>query len=379
MKSIVIVASWSVSEIDGLLYLPSTHYIYLRYLSTKFHTIYLVSTRSANNSIVNNSFLDLSNVKFIPLPHISSYANSIPKIWIWYKTLKSVRNKSDLFYCRVPDPFSWMATLIFRKKTIMHFVGDTIDATIHNEKWSRLKKYFMILGYLPDYALTLLAARRSRVFTNGNHLAFKLRKYGVNATGVISSTISRDDFIGVKESVVHHELTLIYIGYIRYAKGIKTFFNLWTELKKSHPNFKFHLIGDGEMYSDVVDFIKLNNLSSNVILHGRINDRTQMNTLLRNSDLFLFPSLSEGSPRVVLEAMAQGVPVISTPVGSLPSTFENNKTIRFFDFQDYLSLLKIINEFTINPAPFILQGICAYNLVKENFTIESFLDTVFDV
>lgn len=377
MNSIAIVASWMISEVDAKLYLPSTHYVYLQYISTEYEKIYLISTRASKNTKINNTELNIPNVEYIPLPYISSYINSMNKIIAWYRALKSIKDKSDVVYCRVPDPFSWMPTLFFGKKTIMHFVGDTIDATMNNEKWSYLKKITMIAGYLPDYALTLLAARHSKVYTNGGHLARKLSKYGIKATSVISSTVSEKSFVEPNVFKVHSQIRLIYIGYIRYAKGISTLMNLWIKLKYAYPDFIFDVVGNGEMFEDVQRFIIENNLAENIRLHGCINDRDKMNLLLRLSDLFIFPSLSEGSPRVVIEAMSQGTPVISTPVGSLPTTFVEGETIRFFDYHNVDKVFEIIKEFGDNPKPFILQRDKAYQLVKENYTIELFLRKVF--
>ena len=259
----------------------------------------------------------------------------------------------------------------------MHFVGDTIDATKNNEKWSSLKKIVMIAGYLPEYALTLLAAHHSKVYTNGEHLVQKLSKYGIKATAVISSTVSEISLVTPNAFKLHFQLRLIYIGYIRYAKGVNTLMELWIKLKLEYPDFKFEVIGNGEMFADVQKFVVDNNLINNVILHGHVDNRNKINQLLRASDLFVFPSLSEGSPRVVIEAMAQGTPVISTPVGSLPTTFVEGETIRFFDYHDVDRAFKIIKEFVDNPEPFIFQRDKAYELVKNNYTIEAFLGKIF--
>ena len=261
----------------------------------------------------------------------------------------------------------------------MHFVGDTIDATEHNEKWSWLKKKVMIAGYLPDYWLTLRAARRSHVFTNGTHLSAKLVHYGVKATPVISSTIFEtdlhDDFTPLPVNEGKVEIT--YIGYVRFAKGMNCLMTFCKKLKDAGINYHFNLIGNGEMFDDVQAFFEKEGLTRHVTMHGHISEREKMNEILRKSDLFFFPSLSEGSPRVVIEAMAQGVPVISTPVGSLPGTFKNGETIRFFDYNDVGKAVSIVQDYLWNATPFDKQRRAAYKMVAEQFTIEKFLSKVF--
>ncbi|MBO7617866.1 MAG: glycosyltransferase family 4 protein [Bacteroidales bacterium] len=376
--TLAIIASWSLVQSGKETYIPTTHYVYLNYVAGVYEQVYLISPLSKEGTKNKGKALGLPNVKVVPLPFNGSYFGALKNWKAYYKTLQHVRDKVDVVYCRVPDPFSWMPALLFKKKTIMHFVGDTIDATQHNEKWSWLKKKVMIAGYLPDYWLTLRAAKRSRVYTNGYHLANRLVKYGIKATPVISSTVSEkdlhDDFTSLPLS--NDKVVITYIGYVRFAKGMNCLMEFCKRLKDEEISFLFNLIGDGEMFDEVKAFIEKENLSE-VIMHGHIDSKERMNEILRTSDLFFFPSLSEGSPRVVVEAMAQGTPVMSTPVGSLPTTFTEKESIRFFDFNDAKGAVDIVKEYLQNPKPFETQRNQAYKMVAEQFTIEKFLSNVF--
>lgn len=378
--NIALLASWSLVQSGSDIYIPTTHYVYLNYVVGLYDEVYLISPLSHDESKKKGKVVGFSNVRIIPLPHNGSYLGALKNVMAYRRALRQVCDKVDVVYCRVPDPFSWMPALLFKKKTIMHFVGDTIDATQHNEKWSWLKKKVMIAGYLPDYWLTLKAARRSKVYTNGHHLADKLKKHRIKAIPVISSTVSEkdlhEDFKALPIEKVIVDIT--YIGYVRFAKGMNCLMEFCKRLKNENIHFHFHLVGGGEMFDDVKTFIEREALSDKVTMYGHIDDKAKMNEILRNSDLFFFPSLSEGSPRVVIEAMAQGTPVMSTPVGSLPTTFEDGTTIRFFGFDDVEKAIEIVKEYLADPVPFEAQRQHAYRLVSEQFTIEKFLSKVFN-
>lgn len=382
-NSIALLCAWNLQKYDNHFYTLNVHYSYVKYASESFRTVYLITSvkvvESMDGVSIDYCIDDFKNVEVVELPPVESYAKSIVNFKRYKEAILSIKDKVDLFYSRVPDPFAWMPALMTDKKSIMHFVGDTIDATHHNENWSWLKKKIMIAGYLPEYALTLKAARRSRVFTNGHHLAVKLEQRGVKATAVVSSTVSEKDLhegfvsLPIQDGMV--EIT--YVGFVRFAKGMNCLMDFCHRLRDAGINYHFNLIGSGEMMDDVKAFVEKEQLNDLVTLHGHIDSKQRMNEILRHSDLFFFPSLSEGSPRVVIEAMAQGTPVMSTPVGSLPTAFEDGKSIRFFGFNDAEKAVSIVREFLNDAEPFEHQRQTAYSMVKESFTLEKFLSKVF--
>ena len=379
-KTITLLTGWNLTRLGSKYYISGTHYTYLEFISAKYEKIYLLSSVSTLLNERNSKEIVFSNIEVVDLPYSGSFLKAQKSVINYYKAIKSIAGKTDLFYCRVPDPFCWMPRLIFHKRTIMHIVGDTIDATKYNEKWSWIKKKVMIAGYYPDYLLTILAAKKSTVYTNGFHIANRLKRYSINANPVVSSTISEKIFddnlpdLNTQESPIR----IIYVGYIRFAKGMNCLMHLCEKMQDSGFDYIFDIIGNGEMFDELKNFVKNNKLENKVILHGHVDDKTKLLQMIRSSQLFFFPSLSEGSPRVVIEAMSQGIPVVSTPVGSLPTTFEDKKEIRFFDFNDYEMAYDIIKSFLSKRSSFEKMRDEAYKKVKNNYTIEAFLGKIFE-
>lgn len=379
-KTITLLTGWNLTRTGCKYYISGTHYTYLEFISTKYEKIYLLSSVSTVLNERNFKEIIFSNIEVVELPYSGSFLKAQKSVIKYYKAIKSIVGKTDLFYCRVPDPFCWMPRLIFHKRTIMHFVGDTIDATKYNEKWSWIKKKIMIAGYYPDYLLTILAAKKSTVYTNGFHIANRLKRYSVDANPVVSSTISEKIFddnlpdLNMQDSPIR----IIYVGYIRFAKGMNCLMHLCEKMQDSGFDYIFDIVGNGEMFDELKNFVENNKLENKVILHGHVDDKAKLLQMIRSSHLFFFPSLSEGSPRVVIEAMSQGIPVVSTPVGSLPTTFEDKKDIRFFDFNDYEMAYEIIKSFLSERSSFEKMRDEAYRKVKNNYTIEAFLGKIFE-
>ncbi len=381
--NIGLLVSWNLLKYKDIYLTINVHYAYIKFLSYNFRKIYLITSIKKTNNInilmKYNKLDDFHNIEVIELPEVKSFAKSLLNFYKYYKSIKYVSPLVDLFYCRVPDPFSWMPVFLGGEKIIMHFVGDTIEATKYNEKWSILKKMFIIIGYLPEWHMTLLAAKKSCVYCNGQHLVKKLYKKGVKAKVVVSSTISYEDLpellhvIPVKQGSV----SILFLSYIRYSKGINCLMGLIEKLEEETVPYHFNIVGDGEMMPELKSFVESKGYSSHVTIHGYVNDRGKINQLMDNSDIFFFASLSEGSPRVIIEAASRGVPVVSTPVGSLPFAFKDGESIRFYPFNDACTACEIIKEFMKNPVLFVHLRNAAYNLVKEKYTSEVFMSKIF--
>ena len=376
MKSILIQA-WSVYKIQDHYYLPYTHWIYLNEIVNYYDEVCLLSPVNVND--ISNAGLvpvDFKNVYVEALPYSNSYLTSIKFFYSYFSIYKKMKY-FDVSYARYPIPFGWLQKFFLKgTKRIIHFVGDPIDAAITNPNFNFLKKVLLITFFMPEHLMYMWACKGAKVYTNGFHLAERLKKYGVNATPLISSTLNQNDFYFEANKILNPEsLKIVYVGYLRKAKGVETVLKAFHLLQNTYANAKLKIVGDGEFHNHLNQMV-LKDEIQNVSFLGHIDDRNQLNEILRNNDIFCFASLSEGSPRVILEAMANGVNVVSTPVGSLPDIFNDNENIIFANFNDEKDFYEKINTLLNNKEKAFNIKFNAYNKIK-NFTIESFIKNIF--
>jgi glycosyltransferase involved in cell wall biosynthesis len=143
------------------------------------------------------------------------------------------------------------------------------------------------------------------------------------------------------------EKTIIYVGDLEPWKGIDSLMN-WIRLDNQWDGFEFKVvfIGQGSLMPElqVLQEVKRRNgCSIQMEVLGQRNHR-EMPDIMRKADGLVLPSHWEGMPTVVLEAMASGTPVISTPVGDIPSLISHKETGLLIDgtfsaFQEAISLL----------------------------------------
>ena len=381
--TLFIYSHWSVKECNGKYYINSTHNEYLKYLSKKKLITLLCIVDCVNEMPAGLIVLENIKVRALPSKHgyVSSYC-SIGKYLNFFRALEI--SNEDSIYIRVPDPLSWLVTIVEKtKKTktiVHHYVGDSIEATVMSSSRTWLK-WLKIISYLPDYLLTLTSSKffATKVYANGSPLSNKLTKLGVQVKEVISSTVAEDDILPFNEKNINLEsLSYLYVGYIRPSKGVLNLVRSFKAYSDKYPLAKFTIVGDGESLEDIQEYIFTNRLSEKVLLLGHVDERDDLTRLYQNHDIFLFASLSEGSPRVVIEAMANGMAVMSTLVGSLPNCFEDNRNILFIDgytekeIEARMMSLREMEENVI--LEIARQG---YSEVKRKYTKEMFLDQVF--
>ena len=101
----------------------------------------------------------------------------------------------------------------------------------------------------------------------------------------------------------------ITIGRLSEEKGHIYLLKAFMKVKKMLPNSKLIIIGEGELRNQLEHFIMNNSLSTDVLLMGLISNPY---CFLAKSDIFVFSSLYEGFPNVIVDALACGLPIIST-------------------------------------------------------------------
>jgi glycosyltransferase involved in cell wall biosynthesis len=116
-------------------------------------------------------------------------------------------------------------------------------------------------------------------------------------------------------------LRVLYLGTVKKNKGFMEIIKSIPMIKKEVPLAHFSLVGEHcfpKELNEAFEFIKSNQLSAFVDLPGVLVGQDKEKMLLE-SDVFVFPPIApEGQPLVILEAMAAGLPVISTPQGAIP-------------------------------------------------------------
>ncbi|MBK1644858.1 hypothetical protein CKO25_09395 [Thiocapsa imhoffii] len=244
--------------------------------------------------------------------------------------------KVDLVHLQTSQGWSFRRLVFFylissaiRKKVIWHVHGSTFDN--YYIKSSGIEKKLI------RYALT----NRSSVIALSNSWKERLQVIAPKSDiRVIRNGIILDKYRSVRKET-HRPFVVTFLGRLGVRKGTYDLIHAIELLKDLNINFK--LAGDGDIQK-----------CSREILSRGLNDKVEIRTwldpdsvvsVLKSSDLYVLPSYDEGLPMGILEAMASGLPIVSTNVGGIPEAVESGVNGLLIEPGDVKSLALSIQRY----------------------------------
>ena len=159
-----------------------------------------------------------------------------------------------------------------------------------------------------------------------------------------------------------------YLGRLSQEKGVNYLVDAVSEIQDSRSRVKLLIIGNGPERKALEQKVKTLGLDGRVVFAGFQEDTENWLSAL---DIFVLPSLTEGTPMALLEAMAVGVPVIATAVGGVPKVISDRVNGMLVSKGQPLELSEKIHMLQYNPDLKKKLALNGLNLIKEKYDIRS--------
>jgi glycosyltransferase involved in cell wall biosynthesis/peptidoglycan/xylan/chitin deacetylase (PgdA/CDA1 family) len=159
---------------------------------------------------------------------------------------------------------------------------------------------------------------------------------------------------------------LVVIGRFSTPKNHIIFISSLVHVREQFSNLKVLLVGNGEKESEVREAVSTHHLENTVLFLGL---RRDIPTILAASDIMVIPSIWEGLPIVMLEAMAAGTPVIASRVGGIPDALTDHVT-GLLTTPDAPSLSKTMIEGLSDLPKMLEMAKAAREITKKRYDIK---------
>jgi len=212
-----------------------------------------------------------------------------------------------------------------------------------------------------NVAINFIRSSSAPVLVNNNEVKSFYESYGISSDKlkVISSAIdlqkheerllsATDAETCLRIKGLRKWVTIGYVGGLRPEKNVAALIKAFRGLLENNSEARVRLviIGDGPMRSLLKETVKRQDLSRYVLFLGFIPDAYRF---LNAIDIFVLPSLSEGSPLSLIEAMAAGKAIIASDIPSIREIVRHNKEAILVDPLDVEALKQAILLLYNNP------------------------------
>lgn len=168
------------------------------------------------------------------------------------------------------------------------------------------------------------------------------------------------------------EIRFLSIGRLVEKKGYIEQFRIYRDLRKRGIAFKVEIIGDGPLQHSLLKLIDDYGLQKNVHLIGKI-PHEQVHSYYQRADFFIFTGMiakngdRNGLANVIPEAMARGIPVLTTPDSGIVENFKSDYEAVILPIRPVENWVMAIKNLTSDYNQRKQIGIAARNWVERNF------------
>jgi glycosyltransferase involved in cell wall biosynthesis len=317
---------------------------YVYYLSNELlkngYKIYIVTGSNQAQDLQVNPQLDVSFLKIPRTPIIKSFMLAAAS----NRKLQSARNNAnvDITHPQLPLTPNFAVPPNFGKALVctVHSTWKGEAEAIRGEPYSRLnanEKFLVSFNWFLRFFEEGMLRRAQKIIAVSQFTKWELTNYykiPASKIQVIHNGVDINKFkpaidkrkVKVELGFNPDDLAIVSVGRLYARKGLFTLIESMPAVTKRFPTAKFIISGKGqsdEMNKLIAHAEKLG-VKNNIVFTGYYPDR-KLPKLYQAADVFAFSTFYEHHPFAVLEALATGLPVVTTTVGGIPETIETSK------------------------------------------------------
>ena len=293
-----------------------------------------------------------------------SYLFSLPRL------IRNIRS----FRPQVIHAFLFRANLLARIAASLCRVSINISSIriIENDR-----PIYFFLDHLTSSLVTQYLAvseRVKEVTSERSHIdAEKIRviRNGIDLSTFTSTGLAEDHGSAASQfGIGPHSLVCGTLARLHPQKGIRYLIDAFALLRADFPELKLLVVGDGPERANLANQAIALGVSQGVIFAGQKNPPVHF---LRLMNVFVLPSLYEGFPNALLEAMAALVPVVASDVGGVAELVRHEENGLLVPPGSPSKLADAIRSLLLNPKKAKCMASFAYDRIRKEFSLEGML------
>jgi len=371
--------------VDGaVLYAPAYHARVIELVSRRYRkTYYCGPVRFARPDMDLYKRVSLDQIEVIPQPYYARSIDALRHPLGLARAYLELCQRVDVVFVRGMIPFVmifYLAAWLYGCRVAHWIVGDPISLLGSHKREGRLKDTLGVVYAWIDRLCTRIGRwlTDGTLLCNGRQLAAAYPSPRTRA--VVSSTVRPDDIRPRRDTCNGECVRILLVSYIRPEKGVEYLIEALGRLATKRP-WELVILGSSSGYEAyrrrLDELIERLGLAGRIRWVGLVRPGPAMWRYYDESDIFVLPTLSEGTPHVVSDARARSLPVITTSVGGIPTFVRDEVDGILVPPGDADALARAIDR-VIEDAPLRRRLIAGALEAARRFTLDNFVEIVWD-
>lgn len=382
-KSLAILGGPGVSEKEGRLHAHVSYGRVIEELAGRFGQVILSVSHISERTAVQDYALP-DNVRLVPLPPAGTALQGFLTSRVIARAYREAIIQADAVFVRgvlIPAVDVIYEECRRQDKPVCHWLVGNPMALLQSHQRDGWVKDSLGKAFVWWWERQLHRGhRRARAayLCNGQEIAD--RHPSPQNHVVVSTTLTENDLYEREDTCQADPVRILSLCYIRPEKGIEYLIEAFARLRTQRPT-ELVLVGSRDRYPTYQ--AKLDALVAEHGLQDRVTwaghaSYHEVARHMQEADIFAFPTLSEGTPRVLVEARANSLPLVSTNVGGIPSSVTDGYDGLLVPPKDPQAMADAIERLVVD-GPLRRQLIAnGYRKAKE-LTVKRFVSRVTEI
>lgn len=281
----------------------------------------------------------------IVLPYYVGVARAVLHLLATWRAIDSSVAGADLALIKVPGIIGGLASLSASRRGVpiaAQVVGDAAGVLRSGAAGRIMRAFSPIIERIT--ASTVRRAQTVRYVTR-RQLQERYPPHPNAEVHAFSDVVIADEPVWAAESLTNPRL--VAVGSLdQLYKGHHHLIVALAVVRQKYPTATLTIIGDGRQLEYLQRVANDNGVANGVDFRGYVGEVDELRAVLSASTLFVLPSLTEGMPRALIEAMALGLPSIASRVGGVPELLRPTET---FEPADIAAMAELIIDLHRDP------------------------------
>jgi len=245
---------------------------------------------------------------------------------------------------------------------------------------TRLNKIMVVIARLTLKTIDFLVVVSDSMTKDAIDAGCSASKVGVVYNGIDLDKIHSSEGTAIlqKYGIAKDDFIILFLGRLLPVKCPDDLVKAFPKVVQKVPNARLIFAGRGEEEMKLKGLVSDSGLNDKVIFAGFVSEDEKWD-LLKRCDVFVLPSIIEGHPITVIEAMACGKPVIATNVGPFPEIISNEETGLLVPLHAPDALADAIIELALDEERRLEMGKMAKKDIEERFDINKIADDYLEI